>query len=155
MSFIISTYQFTKLLRADTSPCLTLLSSVKQSPQTLIQLSQSIPYLQIPLFPTFPFSFFYISCDCLNHATTIPYCLRHFMTFSATGVGFLSHTPKNNVKIMWLVWNLEHIINGIRLFRMRNFRKFAFYFRDMTSWNSSFHEGMIHCVPIFTPRIRI
>ena len=29
-----------------------------------------------------------------------PYCLRHFTTFSATGRGFLSHTPENSVKII-------------------------------------------------------
>ena len=47
------------------------------------------------------------------------------MTFSSTGVGFLSHTPENNVKIISLISNLVHIINGIRLLRMQNFRKFA------------------------------
>ena len=47
------------------------------------------------------------------------------------GGGFLSHTPENNVKIIWLVWNLVHIINGIRLLRMRNFRKFAVLFLEI------------------------
>ena len=47
------------------------------------------------------------------------------------GGGFLSHTPENNVKIIWLGWNLLHIINGIRLLRMRNFRKFAVLFLEV------------------------
>ena len=47
--------------------------------------------------------------------------------------GFLSHTPENNVKIIWLVRNLVHIINSIRILRMRNFRKFAVLFLEIWS----------------------
>ena len=47
------------------------------------------------------------------------------------GGGFLSYTPENSVKIIWLVWNLVLIINGIRLLRKRNFRKFAVLFLEI------------------------
>ena len=44
--------------------------------------------------------------------------------------GFLSHTPENDVKIIWLIWNSVQIIHGIRLLRMQDFRKFAVLFAD-------------------------
>ena len=68
---------------------------------------------------------------CKFNCSSLTLCLRHFTTFSATGVGFLSHTPENNVKIIWLIWNLVHIINGIRLLRMQNFKQFCVLFLEI------------------------
>ena len=60
------------------------------------------------------------------------YPIAHgILRLSATGVGFLSHTPLNNVNIIWLVSNLVHIIKDIRLLGMRNFRKFAVLFLEI------------------------
>ena len=39
------------------------------------------------------------------------------------GREFLLYTPEKKVTITWLIWNLLHIITGIKLFRMQNFRK--------------------------------
>ena len=50
---------------------------------------------------------------------------------STTGVGFLSHTPENNVKIIRLISNLVHIIDSIRLLRMQNFKKFSVLFSEI------------------------
>ena len=81
--------------------------------------------------------------------TPLPTAFYDFLSYGGGG-GFLSHTPENNVKIIWLIWNLVHIINDIRLLRMRNFRKFAVLFLEI--WR---HKIRLHCVPMFTPGIRI
>ena len=61
----------------------------------------------------------------------IDYGILRLSQLRGEGGGFLSRTPENNIKIIWLVWNLVHIINGIRLLRMRNFRKFAVLFLEI------------------------
>ena len=64
--------------------------------------------------------------------TLLPTAFYDFLSYGGGGGEFLSHTPENNdVKIIWLVWNLVHIINGIRLLKMRNFRKFAILFLEI------------------------
>ena len=67
----------------------------------------------------------------IEKSSLTQYCLWHFTTFSAMGVGFLSHTPENNVKIIQLIQNLVHIIKSIRLLRMQNFKKFSVLFSEI------------------------
>ena len=63
--------------------------------------------------------------------TLLPTAFYDFLSYGGGGGGFLSHTPENNVKIIWLIWNLVHTINGIRLLRMQNFIKFAVLFLEI------------------------
>ena len=48
-----------------------------------------------------------------------------FYDFLSYGGGILCNTPENNGNIILLIWSLVHIINGIRILRLQNFRKFT------------------------------
>ena len=59
--------------------------------------------------------------------TLLPTAFYDFLNYGGI---FIPHQG-NHVKIIWLIWNFVHIINGIRLLIMRNFRKFAVLFLEI------------------------
>ena len=65
------------------------------------------------------------------YLTLLPTAFYDFLSYGGGGEIFLSHTPENIAKIIWLIWNLVQINNGIRPLRMQNFRKFAVLFSEI------------------------
>ena len=63
--------------------------------------------------------------------------MQNFTTFSAIGVGFLSHTLENNVQVIWLIWNLVQVI----YFQRYDIVKFVFS-RGNNSLSSDVYPGI-------------
>ena len=47
------------------------------------------------------------------------------------GGGFLAHTPESTVRIIWLIPTLVHLIIGIKLEKVQNFRSIAVLFSEI------------------------
>ena len=54
-----------------------------------------------------------------------------FYVFLSCRRGIFSHTPENNAKIIWLIWNLVHLVISVRRLRTQNFRRLALRFFEI------------------------